>query len=196
MREKVFEVDISRNADGRRLSWPSRSECGDEAALGGNQQYHDLRNRTWVDVEHALEQEARALARLMSGEVSEEELREEFYAEGDRSGEAPLEGMDPGVAAAAIALSASGAITAYSCNGGAFGCLHNSHHPVVSFYARRKILPLLARCAERSDVGLENIPEGMLNAYADRVGAMHAFAKELFEARSEFDALKSKSRKA
>lgn len=189
MAEKIFEVDLERRVDTSLLGWPSRGEAADESTLGGNAQYFDLRGIRWSQVEEMLAREKIYLRRLLAGEVDEDALEEELCEAADQSGEAPLEGLDPGVASAVFALSATGAVPAYSCNGGAFGNHHNSHHPVIAAYVQAKSVPLLLVCASRAKVGIEN-SGGMVIVYADRISTMYAFAREIYGARTDFNRVK------
>lgn len=189
MSEKIFQVELNRSVDKAVLGWPQRGEAMDESALGGNRSYYDLRGIRWKEVGEVLPKENGYLQRLLTGQISEDDLAEELWEAAD-AGEAPLNGLDPGVASVVFGLSAIGAVTAYSCNGGAFGNHHNSHHPVVAFYVRARMVSELLGCAERSNVGLENVASGMVIVYADRISAMHAFATELYRAKSVFGKLK------
>ncbi len=190
MAEKIFDVRIERLVNIGELRWPARSETIEDAALGGNQEYRDLQGVGWRDVAEMIAKDAVYVRRLLKNDVSEEELNEELWSEADRSGEAPLAGIDPGVAGAVYSLLAAGMITAYSCNGGAFGGHHHASHPIVATHVRVRAVPHLISCAERSGVGVTNGFHGMAIVHADRITGMLAFAEEILGARGEFNRLR------
>mgnify|MGYP003584694098 CR=1 FL=1 len=137
---KIFDLETPAAPDPGRLRWPRRSEVsGDDAAPAGNQHYQDLTATNWADVSRVLEVEAALVRRVEnasdpSGEESRIEV--ELDTQRDDDDETPLRGLDLGVAAAVLVLAAVGAVPVASCNGGAFGRVHQGSNPYVACYIR------------------------------------------------------------
>lgn len=180
---KKFDVELERIAESPSLGWPEPGEAGSERNLGGNRSYSDLRGIRWSEAREMLESEGSLIKRIELADDPEAEyldVEEESY-------EAAFDlcGLDLGVASTVAMLSAAGMITCSSCNGGAFGGHHHELYPLVAFFAKPYHLPVLMRCAEKANIGLE-CSEGMLVAYADDIRCMMDFAALLSKSSSEF----------
>lgn len=173
---KLFNIEVRQDVDPARLYWPSRREMADEeASLAGNQHYQDLRGFKWSDVAKALEAEHQLLARIeIASDTEIEEAR--IIDELSEETETPLYGLDIGVAAAVLTLSAAGAIPASSCNGGAFGGFHQGSNPYVAFYVRPRRLLAVQAWARTAGLGLNVTGEGVVGLHARRVDDLLAFA--------------------
>ena len=87
--------------------------------------------------------------------------------------------VDFGMAAAVVALSALGCVPVSSCRGDSLGARRHDHPaPMVTFYARRIHLEALRGAVTRADVNIVN-NAAKLEAYADDLRKMHAFAEAL-----------------
>ncbi|HXZ18009.1 MAG TPA: hypothetical protein VEH77_18950, partial [Roseiarcus sp.] len=91
--------------------------------------------------------------------------------------EPALWGLDVGVAAATIALSAYGATPVSSCNAGAFGGQHQAKHPYVAFYLPKALAAEIMHCAEESNVGLLCDEDGVAQIYGREEMDLHRFAE-------------------
>ena len=181
---RKFPIEIVRQIDVKKLSWPARGEAMDEGTLGGNRAYMDLRGASWADARQTSEDETQLIARLENAddpeaeyEAIEEKIFESFYP------------LDLGLASTILALSAAKCIPFSSCNAGAFGGQHAEHYPVVAFYARPAVAELILTCAEEIGVGLNMTDTGALITYADDIRSMRAFGAKLIEYAPRFDAL-------
>lgn len=165
------------------LHWPSRDEARSYPGPGCSREYEDLRGITWLEVEETLGYESRELERHAADQTVVEECEDD-----DSVVEAAgyLMGLDLGVASSVLALSAAQCVTFSSCNGGALGDFHHEQYPLVTFFSRRKWIPVLLECTKKSGVGLENQNGGALQLYADDLRKMVAFAKELLARKNEF----------
>jgi hypothetical protein len=153
------------------------AERGEEDGLEGNHQYRDLRGFDWDEVEMAFGREAELMARLHAAADLEEEARqiddersEAFEPEDD------LWGLDIGVIAATLALSALGATPVYSCNAGGFGGAHVAVVPHIAFYLPAARAAELLDLAEAADVGLDSV-EGLARLYGRTDLDLHRFAE-------------------
>src|ERR1700716_1490756 len=130
---RVFDVEVQRVLDTQSLHVVSEAEAEaaeDEGFLGGNQYYQDLRGWTWSEVRAVLDAEARAIARIaLSADPAAAEARFEDERDADEDPIEALFGLDVGVAAAVLALSALGAMPYISCNAGSFGGPHQGARP-------------------------------------------------------------------
>lgn len=179
---KKFDVDIQMIGASPVLRWPEPGEAGGESNLGGNRSYSDLRGIRWSEAREMMETESSLIIRIELADDPEAEyldIEEESY-----QGAFDLCGLDVGVASTVAMLSAAGMITCSSCNGGAFGGSHHEVHPLVAFFAKPFHLPILMRCAEKANVGLECL-QGTLVAYADDIRCMMHFAAALSKSSSE-----------
>jgi len=181
---KLFDVNMKREVNVAELSWPERGEADEESCLGGNRSYGDLRRLVWSEVTRVynLERElVTAIEEANDPEETYDAIEEKLYEEFD-----DLYGLDLGVAAAVVALSAGRCIPFSSCNAGAFGGFHHEIHPVVAFYARPKMSGLLLECAEEAGCGLQNGIGGHLIVYDKTILGVMAFAKAVSGRRKSF----------
>lgn len=166
---RSFPVEIRRElnvADLADVSEQQLEQADEEGALAGNRFYFDMRGFSWQEVRTALEAEIAVINRLKSAEDLEAELAnfEELQAT-SFDDEPALSGLDVGVAAATIALSAYGAIPVSSCNAGAFGGQHQARYPCVAFFLPRALVQEVLLCADESDVGLLSDGNGVIQIY-------------------------------
>lgn len=187
MTDELFsDLNIVRDVDLDQLGWPTAHAAQEDGWLGGNYQYLALVGLRWSEVEDMLELEAELMERVSHAPdpAHEEGVVQDELLEWDVG----LQGLDLGVAAAVAALSASGCIPFSSCNGGAFGRSHHEVFPLVAFYSRREIIPLLLEGAADSNVGIMNGDEGELILHANHIEAMSEFAKAVLRNAQRFDA--------
>ena len=145
-----------------------------------NHQYERIR-ATWREARKALKYEYRLLRRL---EMTTD-LEAELIAISDENYEndcPPLRGLDLGVAATVLTLSAMGGLTVTSCNGGCLGDHHHEKHPLVVFYAKPEDAATLLGAADESGVGITN-EDGSLMVCANDIWRMHNFAKSILKRR-------------
>lgn len=190
----IFDVPIERKSVSG-LAWPEEDRLETDSGLGGNRQYVDLRDCDWDDYEEAAACEADLIARLegLEDDEARSELIEAWESYDDPDVDIfALMGLDIGVASVVVALSASGCAPCTSCNGGAFGDGHHESHPLVVFFCRQALAPLLLECAEETDVGLVGA-EGGLMVYSRTIGAMRAFGAALHRRRDEIHVIKFRS---
>ncbi len=176
-------VSIERRVDSNVVGWPVGSEI-----LGAlqvtNHQYLDLRRLSWSEAKRVWREEAEFMARIQAADDPEDEhdiIWEELYEE-----DIGLYGLDLGIASTVVSLSAAGCWPYASCNGGAYGRSHHEKHPLVVFYARREIVPLLMECATQAAIGLVNQDGGSLMAYSNEVLDMSKFAALILLASKDF----------
>jgi hypothetical protein len=166
-------VEIVRHVDLRKLAWPSNSQA--RSGLGGNKEYVDLRGVDWSDADRILTLEEELTDEIDSSndrQATYERIIEELYDEDEG-----LLGLDLGVAGVVASLSVVHCIPFTSCNGGFYGGHHPEYYPLVGFYARPKVVPILLIAATEADIGLTN-EEGVF-AYSDNVENMLSFARSL-----------------
>lgn len=168
------------------LRWPNRGEVhGANAAPGGNQYYQDLTKFTWSDARATLEFEAVLLKRVgLSGDpaTEEEAVGNELDAV-DCLGAAPsLWGLDLGVAAAVVTLSAVGAVPVASCNGGAFGAPHIGSNPYIAFFIRPRRLLAVLDWAREAGLSLTATTDGIAVLHARCISDFHTFVNLALEA--------------
>jgi hypothetical protein len=161
---------------------PEEAERGTEDGdLDGNMAYDDLRGMTWDDVLETLERE-RAVVAILAAAPDPNEAYEAF--EVDRLSEwgaDALWGLDPGVAAATITLSAMGAIPISSCNGGALGGEHLEAYPLVAFYVASASPDMLLACADAAQAGLVLDAHGCAQLFGQTCAPLLAFASAAIE---------------
>lgn len=177
-----FDVEIETDVDPRQLGWP-----GDDASdLGytGNREYADMRGLTWADAEETFQEEQLLITRIEAAQSAEDEysiildeLCEDFGC---------LHGLDIGVAATVVALSAAGCIPISSCNGGAFGDFHHESHPLVALYVRPESFSTLLQGALDAGAGFSNGDSGEAIIYATSIAIMMKFAKLLIDRHADF----------
>ncbi|MDP9053917.1 MAG: hypothetical protein M3N93_06390 [Acidobacteriota bacterium] len=171
-----FDIDIQRGVDAGKLGWPTKDETGPDSGFGCNRAYDDLTGRSWADAQTVFELERD----LMSGIESEYESLDEESRETELlEAEMYLDGLDLGVAATVIALSAAGCVPFSSCNAGAFGGDHQERYPLVAFYAPSNAVDLLLSAAAEAEIGLDG--GDYLIAYADDIRKLSAFAWALIK---------------
>src|SRR5271166_3491237 len=113
IKTRLFDIEVHQEIDPERLAEVPHEEldrADEEGEIAGNQMYQDLRSMTWDDVADAIRIERSVLNRLTGAADILSELRaveDERFQEDDES--RALWGLDVGVAAATIALSAFGA---------------------------------------------------------------------------------------
>lgn len=176
---KTFDVQIRVQLDAATLDAPSSEEleaADDEGYLGGNRYYRDLRGWGWDDVRDALKIEGALIKTIAAAAdpAAAEEAFEELRGAEDDDAEG-LWGLDVGVAAAVLALSALGGIPFMSCNGGSFGKQHPAAHPYVAFYLGAMSPELVGELARATGVGL-GAQDGVARLYARSVRDFHRFA--------------------
>lgn len=180
-----FDVAPIRSLELQRLGWPAPGEAGHDSALGGNRHYGDLRRLSWTDATRVLEVERELIGRIEVAVEPEAEcdlIEDELY-EGDED----LFGLDLGVAATVVALSAARCVPFSSCNGGAFGGTHSEIYPLIAFFARPPAATVLLPLVEEIGVGLENGDNGCLIAYANDIRKFPNFAASIIRERKVFD---------
>ena len=173
--EEEFLIERSIRPD--QLDWPPESNLatGDYFARG----YRDLRGVNWGDASDSLEMEREILARVAGDlSVAEEAMCDEELFR--------LGGLDLGVAAAVVALSAANCAPIASCNGGAG---HHEAYPCIAFYCRENRLPDLLKAAELAGCGLESSGDGSVVLYANSVVPLLLFAEMLIEMRDQLKPL-------
>jgi hypothetical protein len=187
----IFDVEIVRRFEVSRLGWPARGEANDGSGLGGNLTYTDLRRFSWADAARILdkEQELIGTIELIADAEAETEVLEEEIIESERY----LYGLDLGVAATVVALSAARCIPFSSCNGGAFGGEHEEKFPLAAFFACTQAAELLTASAQEADVALQG--HEYLIAYANDVRKMQTFARSLIGKRALFDAIRVRAQR-
>lgn len=161
---------------------PEEAERGaNDGDLDGNKAYDDLRGMTWNDVLETVERE-RAVVAVLTAAPDPDEAYDAF--EVDRLsdwGVDALWGLDPGVAAATIALSAMGATPISSCNGGALGGEHLEPYPLVAFYVASASPDTLLACADAAQAGLALDAHGRAQLFAHTCAPLLAFASAAIE---------------
>ncbi|MGJ0427303.1 hypothetical protein [Methylocystis sp.] len=182
---RSFPVEIRRKlivADLADVSEQQLEQADEEGALAGNRYYFDMRGFSWQDVRAALEAEIAIIDRLKSAEDLEAELAnfEELQAT-SFDDEPALWGLDVGVVAATIALSAYGAIPVSSCNAGAFGGQHQSRYPYVAFFLPKALAQEILLCAEESNVGLLCDGNGVIQIYGQGEMDLVRFAETAWD---------------
>ena len=158
---------IEQSVEPSRLDWPPESDLASEESFVRG--YVDLRGLTWEDACEALKLERDILVRE-AGDLSavEESLSGEEYC--------ALYGLDVGVAAAVVALSAANCAPFASCSGGVG---HHEAHPCIGFYCRKGRVRNLLKAAESARCGLGDGEYGFLVLYAQSVAPLLLFADKL-----------------
>ena len=161
------EFLIEQSVELSRLDWPPESDLASEEHFVRG--YIDMRGLTWEDACEALRLEQDILLRA-EGDLAgagEALSDDEYYA---------LYGLDVGVTAAVVALSAASCAPFTSCNGGVG---HHEAHPAIGFYCRKGRVRSLLNAAEVASCGLVNGEGGFLVLYAASVAPLLLFAEEL-----------------
>lgn len=175
---------IVRDLTGRSFAVLDREEAeraAEDGDLDGNKAYDDLRGMTWDDVLETLDRERTIVSGLLdasnpgeSYEKFEEERLNDLGAD-------LLWGLDPGVAASTIALSALGAIPISSCNGGVYGGKHLEAYPLIAFYIAAASPDVLLAYAEVAGAGLVLDRYGCAQLFAQTCTPLLAFAATALE---------------
>lgn len=186
---RTFQIEIRRELDAaecEELSAESADAADEAGELGGNAIYQDLRGASWAQVRAVLEAERQIVERVASNaEPAAAEAEYEESRETDSENLQGLCGLDLGVAAAATALSALGAIPFISCNAGTFGNAHPARQPYVAFYLSEASPARLIALAEKSDVGLQCL-DGRVTLYGRSILDLQRFAElAIVDAESE-----------
>lgn len=170
------------------LGWPTGS-VPHVGPYNGNNLFRDLRGKTWLKAERALRLERGLFNRLEACQTR---------ADGDRvairmrAAEALLDRLDIGTISTVYAVSAAGGIPITSCNGGAFGGDHEEPLPIVGFYARKTLVPILRKCASLADVSVWTHHRGELVIGADYILKFLHFADALIGRRHEIERLRQR----
>lgn len=171
------ELLIEQSIDPSLLAWPSESDLASEEHFVRG--YMDLRGFTWEDACETLTLERDILVRA-TGDLSvagESLSDDEYYA---------LYGLDVGVAAAVVALSAANCAPFTSCNGGAG---HQEAHPCIGLYCRKGRVRNLLKAAEFARCGLASRESGIVVLYAESVAPLLLFADKLIAMRDKLKPL-------
>ena len=165
---------------------PEEAErAAEDGDLDGNKAYEDLRGMSWEDAAETLQQDRMVVTRL-SMAVDLDEAYEDFETERlSEWGADALWGLDPGVAAATVALSALGAAPVSSCNGGALGGGHLEKYPLVTFYVGTASPQDLLACAEAAHAGLLVDGAGRIQLFGKTCEELLAFAGAAIQLRGE-----------
>ncbi len=166
---RSFDVEIRRElklADLADVSSQELEEADDEGCLAGNRSYRDMRGFSWDEVRAAIDTEVNVINRVKAAEDPDAELEAfEGLQATSFEDEPVLWGLDVGVAAATIAVSAFGATPMSSCNAGAFGGKHQARYPYVAFFLPKELASEMMLCVEESDVGLLCDEDGVVQIY-------------------------------
>lgn len=178
-RMKTFELEGRGEFDPAMLRWPNRGEIhGEDAAPAGNQYYRDLTKFSWSQAGATLRLETALVDRVCSATdpaAEEQVVMDELEALDDMSDAPSLWGLDLGVAAAVLTLSAAGAVPVASCNGGAFGSQHVGRNPYVAFFVRpRRLWTILEWCEQANLV--PTVTDGIAVLHAKHIRDFHLFA--------------------
>jgi hypothetical protein len=172
----IARVVVRRQIDPRRLGWIDQRRAAARRGLPENGQYVDLRGFQHCDLVAVLEEERAGYAALAAAGYSQPAIDQ---LDARQRQAAIVRIVDFGMAAAVVALSALGCVPVSSCRGNSLGARRHEHPaPMVTFYARRIHLAALADAVARADIGIVN-NAAKLEAYADDLRKMHAFAEAL-----------------
>lgn len=185
---RSFPMEIRRElkiADLADASMEELEQAEEDGWLAGNRSYRDLRGFPWEEVRAALDAEIAVINRLKAAEDLEAEVSafEDLQATSFED-EPALWGLDVGVAAATIAISAYGATPVSSCNAGAFGGQHQARYPYVAFFLSKELAPEIMLCAEASDVGLLCDENGIAQIYGQGEMDLVRFAETAWKRNS------------
>ena len=203
---RLFGIEIERQVDRSRLSWPEPGEAAREEVFGfrvGNREYCDLHGIDWELAVDIADFERQCIENIQdapgSGETGSSTISDaaEEHLDLDlaqiMSEFGGFATLDVGVASTVAALSASGHIPFASCNAGAFGGWHPEDFPQVVFCAYPGSVCLLKECAEHASVGLQNasVAYSPVMVFADDVRKFSVFADAIFERRARFAELQA-----
>ena len=178
--ERIYPQRVVRELQLAELAeiTTEEADAGEADGLEGNQQYRDIRYISWEFVAEAIEREKALFARFAAAADVEEEAAR--YAEEIEEAVFPEEdfwGLDIGVIAAVMALSALGAVTVSSCNAGGFGGAHVERFPLVAMFLPPDAATEVMTIAEAADVGLDMLPGGLVRLYGRTDYDLHRFAE-------------------
>jgi hypothetical protein len=172
------KIKTRQDVDPKALGWPSDNQAS--SGFWCNHCYEDLRGLSWQEARETLEAELSLMLRINDSEdavATMDEIADEFYED---PGLNPY-GLDVGVAATVVALSALGCIPLSSCNGGCYGDFHHESYPLVVFCSKPKHVPDLIKAAKKAEVDLENDADGMLIVHTDDIVRLSEFARALID---------------
>jgi hypothetical protein len=81
-----FEVELVRELDGSKFTWPEPGDATDDSGVGCNRLYADLRRLSWAEAKRAFELEGRLITRIEISKDIEAEydaIEEELCEEDD-----------------------------------------------------------------------------------------------------------------
>ncbi|WP_350335250.1 hypothetical protein [Coralliovum pocilloporae] len=191
-RQSIFrcsDIEIVRDVPDAYDLQPERDEleAADESGyFGGNHSFANYQGWPWADARLVLEQEQEFLQRIETAQDPHGELEQ---IDDERCEDCEISGLDVGIAASVIALSAAGFFTFSSCSGGLLDTNHHEEHALVVLFANKDQVPLLLACAKAAGCGLEKAHDGELILYARVITDMVKFAKEVIMRQAEFDKL-------
>ncbi|WP_292086952.1 hypothetical protein [Brevundimonas sp.] len=158
----------------------------DEGFLAGNQEYLDLSFLSVADLADCITREDQLL-RQFRGAPDSGAAEQAFIASREVQDDVEaLWHLDVGVAAATVALIASGAHPFLSCNGGVLGAHHSRPHPLVRFYLQDLAPQRLRDWLSGSGLSLSN-EEGILVLHSERLEPFSVFASLALKTLSEND---------
>lgn len=158
----------------------------DEGFLAGNQEYLDLSFLSVTDLADCISREDQLLGQFRGAPDSGAAERAFLANREVQDDVEALWHLDVGVAAATVALIASGAHPFLSCNGGVLGAHHSRPHPLVRFYLQNLAPRHLGDWLAGSGLSLSN-EEGILVLHAERLEPFSVFARLALETLSEND---------
>ncbi len=158
----------------------------EEGFLAGNQEYLDLSFLSLTDLPGCIAREDQLLRQFRGAPDSGAAERAFIAGRKVQDDVETLWHLDVGVAAATVALIASGAHPFLSCNGGVLGAHHSRPHPLVRFYLQDLSPQHLRDWLAGSGLSLSN-EEGILVLQAERLEPFSVFARLALETLSESD---------
>jgi hypothetical protein len=178
-----IEVEIHYDIDWSALVEPTEQL---EILLPLNREYvSDLAaEATWELAAECLRFECEAVAEIAQ-EATDQDSFDEAAFEDDAF--VTLFGLELGVEAACVALSAAGCMTASSCRGHSSGW---SRFPVIVFVADRRRAALVEAVAREVGCGLQSdLSERTLELWAPSITEIQRLASRVIARRAEFDGL-------
>ncbi len=186
-------VKLRREVDARKLRPLPLERSYDVVAL--NYDYFDL-DFDEAQAGEVVNEEADLIDRIEragnDGHAMAAALLDERYERDDDAA-----ALDLGMAGIVATLTAKGAMTITSCNGGVLGPPHSYPAPTVLFACPASMLPAVDAAADAVGCGLV-VSDGFLELFADDLRKMNAIARMLLDtgihnraaigmSRSEFD---------
>lgn len=169
--------------------WPVQEDAYSEF-LDGNRQYdRTILDATWDDAAEALSVEHS----LVRSADQHADSGQQFDAAVDGDLEdwqaMALWGLDAGVAAAVLGLSAAGCIPTTSCRGHSGDAREGTDFPRLRFYADRERSRLVRDAALRTECGFGGDPGGPCAVWSRSIEEMLAFAEQLILQQEAFACL-------